>query len=74
MYISERTRFDKDPNIDNKRYHLTVIAKNNIGYKNLIKLVSIANIEGFYYKPRIDKEILKKYSEGLIILSGCLRW
>ena len=51
--------------------HLTVIAKNNIGYSNLIKLVSKGNLEGFYYRPRIDKEILKEHSEGLIVLSGC---
>jgi len=70
-YISERSRLDKEPNIDNKRYHLTLLAKNLQGYKNLIKLVSISNIEGFYYKPRMDKEILKKYSEGIICLSGC---
>ncbi|MCD6595145.1 DNA polymerase III subunit alpha [bacterium] len=54
-------------------YHLTVIAMNNKGYKNLIKLSSIAYVEGFYYKPRIDREILEKHSEGLFILSGCLK-
>lgn len=72
MYIAARTLYDKDPVLDSKRYHLTVLAKDMEGYKNLIKLVSIANVEGFYYKPRIDKETLKKYKKGLIVLSGCL--
>ena len=53
-------------------YHLTVLAKNNIGYKNLVKLLSIGNTEGFYYRPRIDKKILEEYKEGLILLSGCV--
>src|SRR3989338_523427 len=53
-------------------YHLTLLAKNLEGYKNLMKLVTISNLEGYYYKPRMDKEILKKYSSGLIALSGCL--
>ncbi len=56
---------------DKMYYHLTILAKNFAGYRNLLKLVSIANTEGFYYKPRIDKKLLQKYSEGLIILSGC---
>ncbi len=71
VYVANRTRFDRDPTVDNKRYHLTLLSKNNVGYKNLMKLVSKANLEGFYYKPRIDKEILKLHGEGLIILSGC---
>ncbi len=58
---------------NNPYYHLILLASNLTGYKNLMKLVSIANLEGFYYKPRIDKEVLEKYSEGLIGLSGCLR-
>lgn len=57
---------------DNEIYHLTLLCMNEIGYKNLIKLVSLANLEGFYYKPRIDFELLKQYNEGLICLSGCL--
>lgn len=72
MYIATRTLHDKEPMFDSDRYHITVLAKDMEGYKNLIKLVSIANVEGFYYKPRIDKETLKKYKKGLIILSGCL--
>ncbi len=70
-YIAERTRFDKEPNIDNKRYHLTLLAKNVTGYKNLLKLVSASYLEGYYYKPRMDEELLRKYSEGIICLSGC---
>lgn len=71
-YVSNRGRLDKEPGIDNKRYHLTLLAKNLEGYKNLIKLVTISNLEGYYYKPRMDKEILRKYSGGIIALSGCL--
>ncbi|MFA4975615.1 MAG: DNA polymerase III subunit alpha [Candidatus Paceibacterota bacterium] len=71
-YVAERSRLDKEYGIDNKRYHLTLLAKNKEGYKNLIRLVTIANLEGYYYKPRMDKEILKKYSNGIIALSGCL--
>lgn len=70
-YIAERTRFDKEPGIDSKRYHLTLLAKNNAGYKNLMKLVSKANLEGYYYKPRMDTDLLKEHAEGIICLSGC---
>lgn len=70
-YIAERTRFDKESNVDSKRYHLTLLAKNVTGYKNLLKLVSASYLEGFYYKPRMDEELLRKYSEGIICLSGC---
>ena len=72
VYVAPRTRFDKEPNIDNKYYHLILIAKNNEGYKNLAKLVSLGYVDGYYYKPRIDKEILEKYHEGLICCSACL--
>lgn len=71
MYIAAGNMRDKRPGIDDKRYHLTVLAQNNEGYKNLINLVSSAHLEGFYYKPRVDKDELKKYSAGLIALSGC---
>src|SRR3990167_10332595 len=57
--------------IDNKRYHLTLLAKNNTGYENLIKLTTVAHLEGYYYKPRVDRELLKQHAEGLICLSGC---
>jgi DNA polymerase-3 subunit alpha len=70
-YLAPRTRFDKTAKIDSKSYHLTLLAKDEKGYKNLIKLVTKGWLEGFYYKPRIDKEILREYSEGLICLSGC---
>ena len=72
VYVAPRTRFDKDPSVDNKYHHLILLAKNNQGYKNLSKLVSLGFTEGFYYKPRIDLEILKKYHEGLICCSACL--
>ena len=72
VYVAPRTRFDKNPNIDGKYNHLILLAKDNNGYKNLSKLVSLSFIEGFYYKPRIDKEILEKYHEGLICQSACL--
>lgn len=71
-YIAERGRKDKEPGVDNKRYHLTLLAKNRQGYKNLMKLVSLANLEGYYYKPRMDKEILREHHEGIICLSGCM--
>lgn len=72
VYVAPRARTDKEPNIDNKYNHLILLAKNNKGYKNLSKLVSIGFVEGYYYKPRIDLEVLEKYSEGLICLSACL--
>lgn len=72
VYVAPRTRFDKDPNIDGKYSHLILLAKNNQGYQNLTQLVSLGFTEGFYYKPRIDKEILEKYHEGLICCSACL--
>ncbi len=71
-YIAERGRKDKEPGIDNKRYHLTLLAKNLQGYKNLMRLVTIANLEGYYYKPRMDKECLREFHEGIIVLSGCM--
>lgn len=70
-YIASRTRHDKEPGIDTKRWHLTLLARNYTGYKNLMKMVSIANLEGYYYKPRMDKQLLKEYGEGIICLSGC---
>ncbi len=72
-YIAARSMRDKQPNIDHIRYHLTLLAKNKQGYKNLIQLTSLSHLEGFYYKPRVDKELLRKYAEGLIALSGCLQ-
>lgn len=70
-YKIEGSLKDKEVN-DTTRYHLTLLAKNNLGYHNLLKLVSKSYLEGFYYKPRIDNEMLEEYSEGLIVLTGCL--
>ncbi|MFH1284615.1 MAG: DNA polymerase III subunit alpha [Candidatus Peregrinibacteria bacterium] len=72
MYVAPRTRFDKEAKIDVKPYHLTVLAKNNEGYYNLLKLVTQANLEGFYYKARVDYGLLRAHSKGLIALSGCI--
>lgn len=72
IYMAKRSRFDKEANVDDDRNHLVLLAKNNTGYKNLMKLVTLANLEGFYYKPRIDLELLKKYHEGLICLTACV--
>ncbi|MFQ5493402.1 MAG: DNA polymerase III subunit alpha [Candidatus Dojkabacteria bacterium] len=72
IYVAHRTRHDKTPGIDNKRYHLTLLAKNFEGYQNLMKIVSTAQTEGFYYKPRADRELLQKHGKGIIALSGCL--
>ena len=71
-YVAERTIHDKKDKVDRSGYHLILLAKNKTGYKNLVKLISIANNDGFYYKPRIDKDLLEKYSEGLIASSSCL--
>ena len=70
MYVAIKDHKIKDQT-ERSPYHMTILAKNNIGYSNLVKLLTIANTEGNYYRPRIDKELLIKYKEGLIILSGC---
>ncbi len=72
VYVASNSRFDKSYSKQNTYYHLVLLAENNEGYKNLIKLVSLGFTEGFYYKPRIDIEILKKYSKGIIGLSACM--
>lgn len=72
LYVAKKSRFDKQPKMGSDQNHLTILAKNFKGYQNLMHLVSIANIEGFSYKPRVDDEVLEKYKEGLIILSGCM--
>ena len=72
VYVASHSRFDKEAGRDNGYNHLILLAKNKTGYQNLSKLVSLSFVEGFYYKPRIDLEILEKYSEGLICLSACL--
>ncbi len=72
VYVARRTRFDKVHRIDISPYHLVLLCKNMEGYRNLCKLVSLAYIDGFYNKPRVDEELLRKYSGGLIALSACL--
>lgn len=71
-YLAQNSRFDKNTREDARSFHLLLLAKNETGYKNLIKLVSAAHLDGFYYKPRIDWEILQKHSEGLIASTACL--
>ncbi|MCI5893612.1 MAG: DNA polymerase III subunit alpha [Clostridiales bacterium] len=72
VYVAARTRFDKVYEMDSERYHLILLAMNETGYKNLMKIVSFGFIDGFYYKPRVDMELLQKYNEGIIALSGCM--
>jgi len=70
-YVAARGHTDRDPAKDKNRYHLTLLAMNQQGYKNLLQLSTIANLEGVYYKPRVDHELLEKYNEGIVCLSGC---
>ncbi len=70
-YVAARSRFDRDPAKDKQRFHLTVLAMNNTGFHNLMKLSTQANLEGMYYKPRIDHDLLEGLNEGLIVMSGC---
>lgn len=72
MYVAPRKHTDKDGRIDLSPYHLVLLCENNEGYRNLVRLVSIASINGFYNRPRVDVDLLKKYHSGLICLSGCL--
>ena len=71
-YVAPRKHNDRDPSKDKTPFHLILLAMNNTGYENLMRLSSIANLEGFYYKPRLDHELLEKYNEGIIVLSGCI--
>lgn len=71
MYIAKRSMHDKEAGRDNENYHLTVLACDYEGYKNLMQLITLAHLEGFYYRPRVDKETLSKFSKGLMALSGC---
>src|SRR4030066_186775 len=75
VYVAPGSRFEKKTAAEGGEgaFHLTLLVKNRTGYFNLIKLVSLAHLEGFYYKPRVDKELLSRYHEGLIALSGCLK-
>lgn len=72
IYVAKRSLHDKEAGVDNDYNHLILLAENNEGYKNLMKIVSIANLEGYYYKPRTDIELLQKYSKGLICLTACV--
>lgn len=72
VYVARRTRFDKDPMKDKGNYHLILLAENNVGYHNLMKIVSRGYTEGFYYKPKVDHDLLREFSEGIICLSACL--
>lgn len=72
VYMAPRSRFDKRPRVDDDLAHLILLAKDELGYQNLVKIVSLAFIDGFYYKPRVDKELLEKYHQGLIAMSSCL--
>lgn len=71
-YVAKRKHTDKDPQKDKQRFHLVVIAMNEVGYRNLMKLSTTANLDGYYYYPRIDHDLLEKYNEGLIVSSACL--
>jgi DNA polymerase-3 subunit alpha len=74
IYVSPGSRFERKTGVGGEgNYHLTLLVKNEAGYFNLLKLVSLAHLEGFYYKPRVDKGLLSQYNEGLIALSGCLK-
>jgi DNA polymerase-3 subunit alpha len=74
IYVAPESRLKKEPGKSKDlSYHLVLLAKNHKGYANLIRLVSLAHLEGFYYKPRVDKELLEQHNEGLIALSGCLK-
>jgi len=72
VYVARRTRFDKTPRLDEDSYHLTLLARNEEGYRNLIRLCSLGHLEGFYHKPRVDRDLLAANAKGLIALSGCL--
>ena len=70
MYVAPGSRHDRNPS-EKSPYHLTVLAKDAVGYRNLVKLVTKSHVEGFYYKPRVDREVLQEHSRGLVVLSGC---
>lgn len=72
IYKAKNSRFDKQPHVDKDQYHLVLLAKNLAGYRNLMKIVTKAHLEGYYYKPRVDFETLARHSEGIIALSGCM--
>jgi DNA polymerase-3 subunit alpha len=71
-YLTPGSRFDRPPRREDVRYHMTLLAQSDTGYKNLIQLASRAYLDGFYYKPRMDTELLATYAEGIIATTGCL--
>ncbi|MCU0653682.1 MAG: DNA polymerase III subunit alpha, partial [Candidatus Pacebacteria bacterium] len=73
VYVAHESRLQKRPGIDDARYHLVLLVKNEEGYKNLVKLVTKAHLEGFYYKPRVDEELLAQYGQGLVALTACVQ-
>src|SRR5512139_2126408 len=73
VYIAPKSRFDRPARGEDNAYHLILLALNNTGYGNLTKMVSHAHLEGFYYVPRIDNELLRQYNEGLICLTSCIK-
>ena len=73
MYVAFEKMDQKRPNVDNKSYHFILLVKNQRGYENLVKLITKAHLEGFYYKPRVDEELLAKHSEGLIATTACIQ-
>jgi len=74
FYVAYRSRHDKEARVDTENSRLVLLAENNLGYQNLLKLVTDSYLEGFYYKPRIDKELLEKYHDGLIAIAGESKW
>ena len=72
VYVAPRSHLEKDVAHDRDPHHLILLAENNEGYRNLVKLVSISHVDGFYYRPRVDRELLQQYHDGLIALSACL--
>lgn len=72
-YVAKRSHLDKEAGVDVEPFHMVLLAKDEVGYKNLMKLVSIAHLDGYYYKPRIDLGLLEKYHEGIIATSACLQ-
>ena len=72
VYVAPNSRFDREPSGEKRYYHLVLLAENNTGYQNLIKIVSKGFVDGFYYKPRVDYELLERFHEGIIALSACL--
>ena len=72
VYVAQRTRFDKEPQLDGRSYHLILLCENNKGYENLMRLSSEGFLSGYYYRPRVDYDLIREHSEGLICLTACL--